>query len=124
MTYELLKRLRDFGFPLQPISVELGKQITLERPAVVFSRSNGRSSAGIYYVPSLSDLVEACGELLESMSRVDDGWECNREQNGSATHGPTLQDALAALWLTHGAASAVPPAGEGRPQADRDFTVD
>ncbi len=126
MTYELLKRLRDSGFPLKPISVELGKQISLDRPAVVFSRSNGngKAEARLYYVPSLSDLVEACGEKLESMSRVPDGWECNGGRNGSATQGPTLQDALAALWLNHG---ATPPSRKHRQpatQPDRDFTVE
>lgn len=125
MTYELLKRLRDRGFPLQPVTVEQGKQITLERPAVVFSRSSGTARAGIYYVPSLSDLVEACGDHLESMSRVDDGWECNRGRNGSGTHGPTLQDALAALWLNQGAARRpMPAAAQDDFQADRDFTVE
>ncbi len=123
MTYELLKRLRDSGFPLHPIAVELGKQITLERPAVVFSRSKGGSRAGIYYVPSLSDLVEACGEHLENMSRVADGWECNRGRNGSGTRGATLDDALAKLWLNHGGARAqsIP---QDQLKADRDFTVD
>ncbi len=126
MTYELLKRLRESGFPLKPISVEVGKQIPLDRPAVVFSKSNGdgRAEAHLYYIPSLSDLVEACGEKLESMARVADGWECNGGRNGSATQGPTLQDALAALWLNHGGAAASRKRRQPPLQADRDFTVE
>jgi len=126
MTYELLKRLRDSGFPLKPISVEIGKQITLDRPAVVFSKSNGdgRGEAHLFYVPSLSDLVEACGERLESMSRVPDGWECNGGRNASVTQGPTLQDALAALWLNHGGAVAARKRRQPALQPDRDFTVE
>ncbi|HXY41604.1 MAG TPA: hypothetical protein VEQ10_18145 [Vicinamibacteria bacterium] len=122
----MLKRLRDSGFPLKPISVELGKQIALERPAVVFSKSNGegRAEAHLYYVPSLSDLVEACGDRLESMSRVPDGWECNRGRSAPMTHGPTLQDALAALWLNHGGAFAPRKRRQPAHEPDRDFTVE
>ena len=110
MTYELLKRLKDSGFPLQPVAVEAGREITLKRPAVVFSWSTSPADGGVYYVPSLSDLVEACGNRLKNMSRVADGWQCNHEPNGSGkgssataeTRGATLDDALAELWLTRG----------------------
>jgi hypothetical protein len=110
MTYELLERLKESGFPLQPVRVEVGKETVLQRQAVVFSRRSDVADPGIYYVPSLSDLVEACGNHLKSMSRVGDGWACNQDQRateaGSSweaaeTHAATLDDALAELWLTH-----------------------
>ena len=102
MTYEILKRLKDQGFPLQPVSVAIGRETVLLRQAVVFSRSHTREDPGIYYVPSLSDLVMACGNDLKNMSRVADGWECNEAQ----TRGATLDDALAELWLTQRATAA------------------
>ncbi len=108
MTYEMLKRLKESGFPLQRVSFEVGQEVSLARPAVVFSGSTSVAEAGIYYVPSLSDLVEACGNHLQAMSRVPDGWECSRQPHGrreaaggpASTRGATLIDALAELWLT------------------------
>lgn len=109
MTYEILKRLKDSGFPLQPVPVEIGRETVLQRQAVVFAGPVTRPAPAIYYVPSLTDLVAACGSDLKNMSRVADGWECNREQRGAAdaswaraqARGATLDDALAELWLTH-----------------------
>lgn len=109
MKYELLKRLKDSGFPLQRVAIVSGREIALKRPAVVFSLSASTTEAGIYYVPSLSDLVEACGSYLMNMFRVDGGWACNQHQApdepASEAHGATLDDALAELWLSHGAAA-------------------
>lgn len=108
MTYELLKRLKDSGFPMQRVAIEPGREIPLKRPAVVFSRSAATAEAGIFYVPSLSDLMEACGNHLRNMFRVQDGWACNQRQpraKGEATaetRGETLHDALAELWLRRG----------------------
>ena len=108
MTYETLKRLKDSGFPLQQVAVEAGREVALERPAVVFSGATSVAEAGIYYVPSLSDLVEACGTRLQSMSRVPEGWECSQGSHGrgeakaAKTRGATLFDALAELWLADG----------------------
>src|SRR5512143_4124759 len=70
MTYELLKRLKDSGFPLRRVAVEAGREITLERTAVVFSLSASAAEVGIYYAPSVSDLVQACGDHLRNMFRV------------------------------------------------------
>jgi hypothetical protein len=94
MTYELLKRLRDSGFPLQPVPVETGREIVLLRQVVVFAGAADRPAPGIFYIPSLADLIDACGNELKSMCRVAAGWECNQIQ------GATLDAALAELWLT------------------------
>jgi len=108
MTYEMLKRLKESGFPLQQVAVEIGREVALERPAVVFSGATSVAEAGIYYVPSLSDLVEACGTRLQTMSRVPEGWECSQAPQGRGdgraprTRGATLFDALAELWLADG----------------------
>ncbi|HXY42483.1 MAG TPA: hypothetical protein VEQ10_22605 [Vicinamibacteria bacterium] len=105
MTYELLKRLMESGFPLQQVTVEVGREVALERPAVVFSGASTVAEAGIYYVPSLSDLVDACGTRLSTMTRVPEGWECTQAPHGpddaktARTRGVTLFDALAELWL-------------------------
>ena len=88
MDYELLKRLKDSGFPLQRVMVEMGREITLRSPAVVFSLSASAAEMGIYYVPSISDLVEACGKHLRNIFRVDDGWRCNEQQHRSGTSHP------------------------------------
>jgi hypothetical protein len=116
MNYELLKRLKDSGFPLQRVAVEAGREIALTRPAVVFSLSASTADVGIYYVPSLSDLVEACGNYLKNVFRGDDGWRCNerdcvsKDGPPAETYGATLDDALAELWLSHGAAAVSEPA--------------
>lgn len=112
MNYELLKRLKDSGFPLQRVVVEPDREIALERPAVVFALSASMAEVGIYYVPLLSDLVEACGQYLKNMFRVDGGWECNQrelpspDEPSAETRGETLADALAELWLSHAGAAA------------------
>ena len=94
MTYELLKRLRDSGFPLQPVTVETGREIVLLRQVVVFAGTADTAVPGIFYIPSLADLIAACGTELKNMCRVAAGWECNQ------ILGATLDDALAELWLT------------------------
>jgi hypothetical protein len=112
MTYELLKRLKDSGFPLRHVVVEAGREITLERPAVVFSLSAAAAEVGIYYFPSVSDLVEACGNHLRNMFRVDSGWVCNQQERrfgdepSAETRGATLDEALAELWLIHAGSAA------------------
>lgn len=81
MTYELAKQLKDAGFPQKGM-------ITPEDMA---------------YSPTLSELIEACGEKFEMLSRFNG---CKPEFQWEATGllegvemGKSPEEAVAKLWL-------------------------
>jgi hypothetical protein len=102
MNYELSKKLKDKGFP-EPVHCDCN-----------YSQLNGG-----YYAPSLSELIEACGEKFESIERYmpeekmpwrafmsDDAFEeyskeypCIKECCGYEI-GDTPEEAVARLWLS------------------------
>ena len=85
MNYELAKQLKDAGFPktfyLYDETQEIGNE------------------------PTLSELIEACGDKLENLTQSYKGkWCCNYyyeedENFGSDSDGSTPEIAVARLWL-------------------------
>ncbi len=63
MDYELAKRLMDAGFP------QTGKGSLIGSLNKLFWRSGNR-----VYVPTLEELIEACGENFVSLYKQNDGW--------------------------------------------------
>ena len=53
------------------------------------------------YIPSLEELIEACGDGLQDLTHTDDGWITNAENIGDLiqTNGKTPLQAVAYLWL-------------------------
>jgi len=82
MNYELAKGLKEAGFPH-------------EWSALVKDPEN-------FVFPTLSELIEACGEKFKGLSRMSDNPEKNRwvafAVNGECAF-PTAVEAVAHLWL-------------------------
>jgi hypothetical protein len=86
--YELAKSLMSAGFP------QTGKGRLIGSPNKLVWRSDDR-----VYVPTLEELIEACGENFGSLDKQDDGWlaRANGDQHCFAG---TPAEAVARLWLT------------------------
>lgn len=78
MTYELAKQLRDSGWPVNPRN-------------------------GATYVPTLEELIEACGEIKFTLSGgYGDDWWAHKNENEESQiigRGSTPVEAVANLWL-------------------------
>ena len=87
MDYELAKSLMDAGFP------QTGKGSLIGSLNKLVWRSNDR-----VYVPTLEELIEACGENFCSLEKQHDGWlaYANCDQRCFAE---TPAEAVARLWL-------------------------
>lgn len=91
MEYELVKQLKDAGFPVKEAK-------TLEEME--------KSYDGWLIPPTLSELIEACGEDFNLLIRVPDNtWEAGQgfnhvfKEKQIGASGSTPEEAVAKLWL-------------------------
>lgn len=116
MDYELAKQLKDAGF------AQNGSGIFLPHQDTVHGDSVNLMEAGVekwpVYVPTLSELIEACGEEFGGISRSKKGgwiaYGITAASMDDAVDGSTPEVAVGRLWLalhTNGgiAQSADPP---------------
>ncbi len=95
MNYELAKELKDAGFSYR-------KDLHFALKPDNTRRTVGDKEEGEYvYEPTLSELIEACGEHFEVLKHEKDGWRATwhdkvTEVNG---YGQTPVEAAARLWL-------------------------
>lgn len=97
MTYELAKKLKEAGFPQKE---ELGARYITPKGLYAYYPDNFRQEA---YSPTLSELIEACGEKF-GMLRSPLGqrkWTAQGDGGESLvfTEGSTPEEAVARLWL-------------------------
>lgn len=106
MNYELAKKLNNAGFP------QVGAD-TMNAELDVFVEQNGdlcrswnRIDRGACRVPTLSELIEACGERFLALLRHDDksGWTALKYgdillDDRPKALGATTEEAVAHLWL-------------------------
>jgi hypothetical protein len=85
--YELAKGLMDAGFP------QIGKGSSIGSPNKLVWRSGDR-----VYVPTLEELIEACGKNFGSLAKQHDGWLANANYDQSC-FAETPAEAVAHLWL-------------------------
>ena len=97
MHYELAKQLSDAGFP------QGGEGKWVPPPDIIIARREDR-----VYVPTLSELIEACGSNFQALFREPDRWTAQQELPAKDPRGvkfhivPTAvtpEDAMALLWL-------------------------
>jgi hypothetical protein len=94
MNYDLVNELRDAGFP------QGGKGSWTYPTDNLITRSRDR-----VYVPTLSELIEACGEefgKLEFTKGMAQAWSAvsfNRQISNTVMLGDTPKEAVARLWL-------------------------
>lgn len=104
MSYELARGLLDSGFPLIPWWTALPdedehevREIEGGRAYVLVDGTKG------YLLPTLSELIEACGEQFFRLSHSDntDGtsWDCESWNAGEIETGQSPEEAVARLWL-------------------------
>lgn len=87
--YELAKELKDAGFP-QKIK---GNHITPSDEIIGYEQSFTA------YLPSLSELIGACGNENFSLNEVNGKWICKGGEKYTAVVGNTPEEAVAKLWL-------------------------
>ena len=101
MNYELAKQLKDAGFPQDFVECD-------------YCRAKPGSPvlcAGCLYrraaepkIPTLSELIEACGDKLQVLWKRDDGWLAkswvgHQHTDYHESLGKTPDEAVARLWL-------------------------
>lgn len=91
MTYELAKQLKEAGLNQK----EDGILIFPDATFVGFS-----SGVGVFH-PTLSELIEACGEngLKIALIQLDNGWQASGRQGIGIEQGSTPEEAVANLYL-------------------------
>ena len=106
MTYELAKQLKDAGFPFkQSVGFSL-YYFNSKHESIAFSYLDSDAFPVDFetYVPTLSELIEACGdnwralEMLPQENRINavyraSGWD------GQGEYGLNPEEAVAKLWL-------------------------
>lgn len=91
MKYELAKQLKDAGFPNSEnwITADIASQ---GKRMVIGDQSE------IYIVPTLSELIEACGTI--QLNIYNDAKYSQALSNSKVGEGSTPEEAVANLWIT------------------------
>ena len=107
MNYELAKELKEAGFPQQ---IRQGDSVYNDRGIELKLFKYGEfvdiasESDDWYKMPTLSELIEACGERFEGLRRQPDPdietpeiWFADRD--GYCSPGSSPEEAVARLWM-------------------------
>jgi hypothetical protein len=97
MTYELAKELKDAGFPFKTTNFGANEHI---KHAFFLDEPYGLG----YIPPTLSELIEACGDGFKKLWRHSNGkWTAHSgtktQANSFQKGGETAETAVAKLWL-------------------------
>src|SRR4030042_4814344 len=97
MNYELAKELKEAGFPQRGIL----KTQSTGCPHWGTEEWGTRTDCGCWLsYPTLSELIEACGDDLALMGAATKGWNVWRTGvKYPVVFGTTLEEAVAKLWL-------------------------
>jgi hypothetical protein len=88
MIYELALKLREAGFP------QGGNGTWAFPPDAIVVRRSER-----VYVPSLAELVEACGDENFKLWHDIGGWHAEKIDHGDTQYYASPEEAVARLWL-------------------------
>lgn len=94
LSYDTAKKLKDAGFPQEGDGYELHTPDCKGWDGP--SACTGETRA---YSPTLSELIEACGDKFGELCRNADGSFSASGKFGVEMDGPTPEEAVAALWL-------------------------
>lgn len=102
MKYELAKQLKDAGFPME----EAQGLFMVKEPQDDSEEWFELGLGEVYWKPTLSELIEACGDLFQVLWKRSDGWitKCwsggdDKMFNFHEALGSTPEEAVAKLWL-------------------------
>lgn len=109
LDFETCKRLMEAGFPLKLTPY---RQI----PLVVFGKTGDGlniyndgylhryvefGNEEVYWLPTLSELISACGEPFEALERINEGeWFAASDTDGPYKKASTPEKAVANLYLS------------------------
>jgi len=91
MTYELAKQLKHAGFPLRKP----------RNQHIAFEIIEDSESVGIFVYPTLSELIEACGDRFYSLRHTVKWFAAGafNPQDIRELWGESAEEAVAKLWL-------------------------
>lgn len=94
LDYKLAKELRDAGFPHK---YKEGNSYYVDENTIAYMHGN-------VYIPTLSELIEACGDRFCELIRLNkDAWVCEPDfvelPSDNNIIGKTPEEAVAKLWL-------------------------
>lgn len=98
MTYELAKKLKDAGFPQKKGGMYISSSGIVKDVAVDMMVETEQA----YCVPTLSELIEACGDEFSNLIKfhiTSERWSANCYKNDLNCSGETPEEAVANLWL-------------------------
>ena len=96
MNYKLAKQLKDAGFPQEKKKLDGGDYIS--DPKCM----GDCEPSCIAYIPTLSELIKACGNGFENLSSIRGSWFANYDGwrvKIIDVKGKTPEEAVAKLWL-------------------------
>ena len=119
MTYELASKLKNAGFPQE---VEYGSVVFSDGTKIDYNicdsddmdkttggynpKLNKESTTALPNItvsPTLSELIEACGDRFDCLRKVDNIWQCGEismfEVWATISEGSNPKEAVAKLWL-------------------------
>jgi len=106
MNYELARKLKEAGFAYDKDLDIRGEQASPSGKGSWLYGSKGVPSDEMVYVPTLSELIEACGDRFHSLHQMNDGskiwWNAHGIENQfgkTSRSGDTPDVAVANLWL-------------------------
>jgi hypothetical protein len=104
INYKLAKKLKEAGFPQNVKSGSiLCKHLVspMDGTHIIHNYDCDYVKDGMYF-PTLSELIEACGDRFDSLNKYQDGWEAwadRDETSGIFKLGKSAEEAVANLWL-------------------------
>jgi len=101
MEYLPSQELKDAGFPFVLVEQEVanssvGRDLIYQKQAFYLKRDGA-----MYKIPTLSELIEACGEKFDKLERMNDGSfrAYRRSIRYVFEEGKTPEEAVERLWL-------------------------
>lgn len=93
ISYELAKELKEAGFPQKDL-----------RCSYCFEQNHESCTScedAVESVPTLSELIEACGIGFDNLVKAEHDWLCNVDEDTKTclTSGSSPEEAVARLWL-------------------------
>lgn len=99
MTYELAKKLKEAGFPQGGSGLWYTTATQVSRLHEIEPGDVIEMEVKPVYSPSLSELIEACGDRFSYLKKVGDQWDTSADNEGWGVYGSTPEGAMAKLWL-------------------------
>lgn len=106
MNYELAQKLKDAGFPIRILGEEELGHMEDPDDCPFYIPTEEDEDGTVYCTPTLSELIEACGNEIHRLWRVDESyddgktkWCATGTNDFNDGTGTTPEEAVARLWL-------------------------